>query len=82
MHIEHSVLFLKHIHVISKFKGSKKIEKINKSVNANMNLQTIRQRFSMFLKQFRIEDLKLLMKFLNEIVIEYKNSNASRLFGW
>ena len=46
-----------------------------------MNLQTIRYRFSIFLKQFRIEDLKLLMKFLNEIVIEYKNSKSSRLFG-
>ena len=46
-----------------------------------MNLQTIRYRFSIFLKQFRIEDLKLLMKFLNEIVNEYKNSKASRLFG-
>jgi hypothetical protein len=46
-----------------------------------MNLQTIRYRFSIFLKQFRIDDLKLLMKFLNEIVIEYKHSKSTRLFG-
>lgn len=45
-----------------------------------MNIQAIRQRFSLFLKQFRIEDLKLLMKFLEIIVNEYKNSRASRLF--
>lgn len=45
-----------------------------------MNIQIVRQRFSTFLKQFRIEDLKLLMKFLEIIVSEYKNSRASRLF--
>jgi len=46
-----------------------------------MNIQHIRHKFLLFLKQFRIEDLKLLMKFLEIIVSEYKNSRASRLFG-
>ncbi len=46
-----------------------------------MNIQHIRHKFSLFLKQFRIDDLKLLMKFLEIIVNEYKNSRASRLFG-
>ena len=44
-------------------------------------METIRQRFSIFLKQFKIEDLKLLMKFFELVVNEYKNSRASRLFG-
>ena len=46
-----------------------------------MNLKTVKYRFSIFLKQFRIEDLKLLMQFLEVIVNEYKNSNAAKLFG-
>jgi hypothetical protein len=46
-----------------------------------MHMKTIKYRFSVFLKQFRIEDLKVLMQFLEMIVNEYKNSNASKLFG-
>jgi hypothetical protein len=37
-----------------------------------MNLQTIRYRFSIFLKQFRIDDLKLLMKFLNQRILQFQ----------
>lgn len=46
-----------------------------------MTLKAIRHRFSVFLKQFRIDELKLLMKYLEIIVNEYKNAKASRLFG-
>jgi hypothetical protein len=46
-----------------------------------MNLHSIRVKFSIFLRQFQIEDLKLLMEFLELVVNEYKSSRADRLLG-